>query len=294
MSKVVIVRAKNIFSNGSINTKTLDRMVEKGLLTLTDQTHLKDACPSLLPSSGPVGIKINTLGGKRLSTRPETGFSLARAFAEGPLEEKDIIIWDRSNRELRSAGFRLNRRLSGIRVYGTDTEGVGYSRTLVSHKNVGSLFSVIQQRVRASVSLAILKDHGLAGITAGMKNYFGAIHNPNKYHNDRCDPYVAEVFETDLVRKKHSLTVIDGLIIQYHRGPSYHARWAAREGVLIFSEDPVSADYVGWQLIEKLRAKAGLPSLKQENREPLYLKTAERMGLGTADPGRINILEVEV
>jgi hypothetical protein len=63
---------------------------------------------------------------------------------------------------------------------------------------------------------------------------------------------------------------------------------------LIFSRDPVAADSVGWQIIEKLRAKKGLPSLQEENREPVYLKTAGNMGLGEADMGKIRIEEVEV
>ena len=61
------------------------------------------------------------------------------------------------------------------------------------------------------VSLPVLKDHNLAGVSLGMKNFFGAIHNPNKYHDNHCDPFVAEVFDVPLVRQKHRLTVIDAL-----------------------------------------------------------------------------------
>jgi cell fate (sporulation/competence/biofilm development) regulator YmcA (YheA/YmcA/DUF963 family) len=62
---------------------------------------------------------------------------------------------------------------------------------------------------------------------------------------------------------------------------------------LIFSLDPVAADYTGWQVIENLRAKKGLPSLKEEKREPCYLKTAEKMGLGQATRKNIQIIEEE-
>nr|NIM57803.1 hypothetical protein [Candidatus Aminicenantes bacterium] len=104
----------------------------------------------------------------------------------------------------------------------------------------------------------------------------------------------AELFETKFIKRKHKLTILDGLIVQFHRGPSYHARWAEKHGALIFSMDPVAADYVGWQVIEKLRAKKGLASLKEENRVPVYLKTAEKMGLGKASPEEIQIIEEEV
>lgn len=95
-------------------------------------------------------------------------------------------------------------------------------------------------------------------------------------------------------KKKHKLSIVDGLIVQYHRGPSFHAQWAEPCGALIFSWDPVAADFVGWQMIEKLRAKKGLPSLKEDQREPAYLITAEKMGLGQADTENIQIIEDEV
>ncbi|MGC8746512.1 MAG: DUF362 domain-containing protein [Candidatus Saccharicenans sp.] len=127
-----------------------------------------------------------------------------------------------------------------------------------------------------------------------MKNYFGAIHNPNKYHDSNCNPYIAELFETDIIRGKHRLSILDALRVQYHRGPSYHPQWAENCQKLIFSTDAVAADSIGWKLIEELRAKKGLPSLKEENRQPAYLFTAEKMGLGQADQANIEILEEEV
>jgi uncharacterized protein (DUF362 family) len=295
MSTVVIARGKNIFLAGNeVNEKMLTRMYSQGLSTLTDQPQLQDALHSFFPPKEKIGIKINTIGGKSISTRPAVALSLASLLSENGNQE-NIIIWDRTNRELRDAGYRLNWNRGGIRIFGTDTQGVGYGRDLVSHLNIGSLFSSIQSDlISSSISLAILKDHGLAGVTAGMKNYFGSVHNPNKYHDTNCNPYVAEVFDTNTIKQKHRLTIIDGLIVQFHRGPSFHSRWADKQGLLIFSRDPVAADSVGWQIIEKLRAKKGLPSLQEENREPVYLKTAGNMGLGEADMGKIRIEEVEV
>ncbi len=296
MSNVVIVRGRNIFSPGKeISEKILALMLEKGFSVLMEQKSLKDNLKSLFPQDEKIGIKINTIGGKNISTRPAVALSLARMLSDDRSGNRDVIIWDRTNRELKEAGYKLQLSRSGIRIFGTDTQGVGYNPELVSHLNIGSLFSSIQaDQISSSVSLAILKDHGLAGVTAGMKNYFGAVHNPNKYHDTNCNPYVAEVFDTDTIKRKHRLTVLDGLIVQYHRGPAFHSRWADQQGLLIFSLDPVAADVVGWQVIEKLRSQKGLPSLQEENREPQYLKTAEKMGLGKATLSQISVIEEEV
>ncbi len=287
-ARVVVVRSSRVWTAaGAPDPAVVARMYERGFARLGTGLPVRPG--------DRVGIKINTIGGRALSTRPEVALGLAGRLAAEGLPEKDLFIWDRTTRELREAGYSPNAGRSGIRIFGTDADGVGYGPDLVAHLGVGSLYSrILTEFATASISLAILKDHGLAGVTAGLKNYFGAIHNPNKYHDHGCDPHVAEVFDAPPVRSRHRLTVVDALLVQFHKGPSYHPRWAARYGGLVFGLDPVAADRVGWTIIEGLRAGAGLPSLEEEGRAPGYLRTAEKMGLGTADPAAIETVEEEV
>jgi uncharacterized protein (DUF362 family) len=295
-AKVVVIKSKVVpTSTRELDQPRLLSMIERGLKLLSGTQDIREAVSQIFSPADRVGIKINTIGGPNISTRPELSLSLANLLVRSGLQEKNIIIWDRTNRELRDAGYRLDTNRAGLKVFATDTEGVGYETELVSHLNIGSLFSTILSNfVTASISLAILKDHGLAGVTASLKNYFGAIHNPNKYHDTQCNPFIAELFDTRPVKDKHKLSILDGLRIQYHRGPSFHPRWAENSGLLIFSRDAVAADSVGWQVIEKLRAGKGLPTLEEEKRKPLYLVTAEKMGLGVTGLDQIQILEDEV
>ena len=218
-SKVVLIRGKGVLKGGeSIDQKKLLSMVNRGIQILMEKQNPNDGLSLIFKSADKIGVKINTIGGRKISTRPEVSFSLARLLQDSGIQQNNIIIWDRTNRELREAGYRLNFNRSGIKVYGTDTQGVGYDSQLTSHLNIGSLFSSIQsEKITASISLALLKDHGMAGVTAGMKNYFGAIHNPNKYHDFNCNPFVAELFEIKFIKRKHKLTILDSLIVQYHR-----------------------------------------------------------------------------
>lgn len=295
-SRVVVVKTRGAFStDGELDAKRVQAMLQRGIELLGEHGRWQDTLGAYFRSRDIIGLKINTIGGKAISTRPELTESFARLLTAGGFPADNIVIWDRTNRELREAGYSLRMNRVGLKVYGTDSRGVGYGSRLVAHRNVGSLFSAIQERIiTASVSLAILKDHGMAGVTAGMKNYFGAIHNPNKYHDNRCDPFVAEVFETPLIRDKHRLSIIDALRVQYHRGPAYHARWAEPAQTLIFSTDPVAADFTGWRLIEQLRAGAGLPTLEEEARHPDYILTAARMGLGRARSKDIRLIVEEI
>ena len=291
--RVAVVKCGTIFApSGDVNAELLERMYERGIGLISGERDRAEGLGRLFRPGERIGIKINTIAGKRLSTRPDVSLPLASWLAENGPGQGDIVIWDRTNRELREAGYRVSTAAGGPKVFGTDTDGVGYGQGLVAYGSMGSLFSAIQHDlVDASISLAVLKDHGLAGMTGGIKNYFGAIHNPNKCHDNRCDPYAAQVFGTAPIRGKHRLTILDALTVQYHKGPSYHPRWAERCGTLVFGLDPVAVDTVGLKIIEGLRANKGLPSLAEENRAPLYLASAEKMGLGVADPGRIEIIE---
>jgi uncharacterized protein (DUF362 family) len=295
-SRVVIVRAGNGWTQaGGPDRAVVARMFDRGFSLLTGERDPAAAVSSLFRPDDRVGIKVNTIGGRALSTRPEVALGLAERLAGAGVPERNIIVWDRTTRELRDAGYATGGGRGGVRVLGTDAEGVGYGPDLVAHLGVGSLFSRIQSGyVTASISLAILKDHGLAGVTAGMKNYFGAIHNPNKYHDSGCDPYVAEVFDSPPVKARHRLTVLDALTVQFHRGPSFHSRWASKFGGLVFGLDPVAVDSVGAAIIERLRSEAGLTTLEAEGRAPRYLVTAERMGLGRSDAASIERIEETV
>ena len=285
-----MIRSQKVISKrGDLDEAKLRRMFQRGFQLIQESSGKR-----LFQTKETLGIKVNTLGGKKISTRPEVSLNLAEEL-DKQFSPRSVIIWDRTNRELKEAGYSLNYQKTGPLVMGTDTREIGYDSELVVKANIGSLFSRIQSNIlTSSISLAVLKDHGLAGVTAGMKNYFGTIHNPNKYHDNNCDPFIPELFDCTAVSKKHRLTIIDGLVVQYHRGPSFHAQWAHREGVLIFSLDPVAADYVGWELIEKLRSRKGLPSLTEEDREPRYLWTADKMGLGAASPEGIDLKEEEL
>jgi hypothetical protein len=131
-------------------------------------------------------------------------------------------------------------------------------------------------------------------VTAALKNFYGAVHNPNKYHPNGGNPYVADVNMLEPVRNKVRLHICDVFALQYEGGPAYQPHWNSKENTLIVSRDPVALDYTGWQMIERKRAEKGLPSLAAAKRAPEYIATAAdaRHRLGTNDPHRMEILEL--
>jgi len=240
-----------------------------------------------------IGLKVNCLSGRGAATSPVLVEAICERLQRAGIPQKDIVIWDRLNSDLESAGYRVASRKDRIRSIGNDT--AGYDNELTIHGSAGSLLSnTLVHTCDAVINLPVLKDHGIVGVTLALKNLFGAIHNPNKYHTNAGDPYVADVNMFPAVRQKVRLTICDGLTAQYEGGPSYMPQWSWPYNGLIVARDPVALDYTGWQILERKRAEKGMKPLAELHREPLYIATAAdaRHRLGINDPKLIDVMEV--
>jgi len=142
------------------------------------------------------------------------------------------------------------------------------------------------------ISVPVLKDHNLAGASLGMKNFYGAIHNPNKYHDHNCDPYVVDVVSHPFISRKWRLTVCDGTRAQYNAGPALHPGFAWPFAGLIVGTDFVATDAVAADLLDSQRRAKRMKSLAEEERPAKYIATAASRGLGVADLSRIERIEV--
>jgi uncharacterized protein (DUF362 family) len=241
----------------------------------------------LFSPSDVVAIKINGLASGHLSPRTELIWALVDALRSVGIPDGKIIIWERTTRELERSGFPLQTQADAVRAYGTDAlRGGGYGREFESFGSVGSLVSrIVGEYATALINVGVLKDHDLAGVSAGMKNLYGIIHNPNRYHDHACDPYVAEVTALASVRRTLRLTIIDAILAQAEGGPAYRPDWIWPCNRLLVALDPVACDRVAWDLIEEERARRGQPSLAEAQREPRWIASAARLGLGrAADP----------
>ncbi|MCK4460946.1 MAG: DUF362 domain-containing protein [candidate division Zixibacteria bacterium] len=265
------------------------KMLKEALTVLTGETEDSAALRKLLPR-GAVGMKTNCLTGKLNSTPVALVEALSGILEDAGWDANNIVVWERTNRELQKAGFKLNASSFGRRCLGTDANGVGYSARFYSAGESSSLVSRILEKVVAgNINMPVLKDHSIAGLSGGLKNMFGAINNPNKFHDNNGDPHVAEVSMMSPIRLKSRLTVMDAVQVQYHNGPGYDQRFLVRYGAVILSDDPVAADQVGLEIVEWLRNKGGLPNLAEAGRPATYLQTAEKLGLGVATMSDIDL-----
>lgn len=285
-SRVVLVRESAVLKNSQeIDLSVACEMVNSGLLQLTGESTPDRAWKSIFRPRDIVGIKVNSLGGRQIATHPGIVKSVISGLKSAGVPEENIIIWDRLTKELRSSGYTINKSDKGVKCFGTDTSYDRYPEIIGS---IGSCFStIISSFCTALINIPVLKDHDLAGVSLSLKNFYGAIHNPNKYHDNKCDPYIADLNSHPYIKDKLRLIVSDAITLQYQGGPAYKPQWALDYRSFLLSQDPVAIDRIGARLIEEKRKEKGLPSLKQVGREPIHIATAAKKGLGTDDLDKI-------
>jgi uncharacterized protein (DUF362 family) len=278
-----------VTATGAIDPKLLEASLGAAVARAAGEATPVAACRKLFRPTDVVGIKVNCLGGRGVSTRPEVALQLAAFLQAAGVAADRIYVWDRTDRELRAAGYVVSTG-PGVRVFGTNE---GFDGRLVEWGPSASRFDrVFATELTAVVSCTLLKDHGLAGASLTMKNWYGVVHNPNKLHDDNCAPFVPHLVACPLIHDKLRLSVVDAAVAQCHGGPARAPRWAWPYSGFLASTDPVAVDAVGWQILDARRKEVGLPPLAAEGREPRYIAGAARLGLGVSDLRRIESVEV--
>jgi uncharacterized protein (DUF362 family) len=293
-SKVVIARDPMLRGTGtSVDSQRVLNLLDHAMQALFEVDRPAEPWKKLVRPGDMVGLKVNSLGGRAFSSNLQLVEAVCERLQEAGIKAKDIVIWDRDTEELERASFHISSEGNRVQCFGTDR--IGYEEDLVTYGSVGSRLSrILTRNCTVLINLPVLKDHDGAGVSMALKNMYGVIHNPNKYHPNGCNPYVADVNMLPDIRTKMRLTICDATTATYEGGPGYKPQYSWKNNALIVARDPVALDYVGWQLIERKRAEKGLKTLEAEKRAPAYIATAadSQHRLGTNDPRKIAVVEV--
>ncbi len=292
-SRVVIARDPMLRGAGStVDSNRILSLLDRAMQTLFNLDHPAEPWKKLVRPGQRVGLKVNTLGGRGMSTSVQLVEAICERLQEAGLKTSDIVVWDRDTGELERVGYHISDVSNRVQCFGTDR--VGYEDELASYGSVGSRLSkILTRRCDVLINVPLLKDHDSAGVTAALKNMYGMIHNPNKLHPNGCNPYIADLNMLPAIRTKVRLTICDATTACFEGGPGFKPQYSWKDNSLIISQDPVALDQTAWQLIERKRAEKGLKTLEADGRLPRYIATAAdaRHRLGTNDPTRIQLVE---
>ena len=260
-------------SGRPIDTNRLLSLLDRSMLHLFQAPDPVQLWARLVRPGQRIALKVNALGGRGLSTHPALVEAVCARLRAAGIAARDIVVFDRDSQEMARAGFRIATGGDCVQCYGTDR--VGFTEDLFAYGSVGSRLSrILTERCDVLINLPVLKDHDGAGVSLALKNMYGVIHNPNKYHPNGCDPFIADLNMLPELRARLRLHICDAAMGCYEGGPAFKPEFTWRPNALIVSQDPVALDTVGWQVIERKRAEMGLKTLEKEQRPPRYLATA--------------------
>jgi len=293
-SKVVVARDAALHgSDGKLDEKRVQALLDRAIATYTGHDKPVDAWKRIVPVGKVIGLKVNGLGGKGISTHKALVLAVCERLQQAGVKPSEIIVWDRNARDIEACGLTINTDPSRIRVYGSDVAGFEEQQDVWGSARI-KLAKILTRECAMVIGMPILKDHGGAGVTFAMKNMYGVVDRPMDLHAGGCNPGVADLNCIPAVREKVRFTIGDAMTSVYDGGPGFKPERLWQPNALIVGEDRVAVDQTAWQMIERKRAEVGMPTLEAAKRPPRYIATAadQAHNLGFNDPQRIHLMEV--
>lgn len=276
---------------------TMRLMTMTAIADALGAANIQDAMKSLFKPEDIVGIKLNCIA-PQISPQPAVVNAIVEALTLAGVDKKNVIIFDKEDRDLAAAGFECTATGEGPMIYGTvgATKNPGYEERFTEINKTSFCLSKIVTRIcTAIINVPVVKQHCFAGFTGALKNHFGSIHNPEDFHYiDGCNPAVADVNLATAIRSKQRLCVADAIYLQYEEGPHYNPKYVDFYGAVLAGTDPVALDTKLEALIDMFRTKYSLLAIVDSKSPAKYVKKAIEYGLGCGDAAAIRLLVRDV
>jgi len=323
--RVVQVEDSRVLDGDTVDAAVVREMVAKGITKLTGR-DLKESFRILVEPGDVVGLKVNPVGPPLINTRLELVDAVIRWLVDNGLPKGNIVIWDRFDTMLKDGGYTADA-FPGVRIEALQTmdengstwrdekghhvsegafdrEAFYLARGIVGkgvrgypddefylnqHVFAGeeSYFGTLVTRTLTRIiNLPVFKNTG-PGISMATKNLgYAAVCNTGRLHAPLFFRVCTEVVAAPWVRDKLALNITDGIRGQYDGGPMLNAEFVYPHRTLYFATDPFALDMVCHEAIQAKR-KEMKAKVADHPRYTEYLHYGEQLGLGVADPAKI-------
>ncbi|MDO9679417.1 MAG: DUF362 domain-containing protein [Bacteroidales bacterium] len=320
--KVVKVTDPMSVIDGKPQEDAAYNMLKTAMLSLTGEKSLKKAWRKFVSPKDIIGLKVNPVAGKLLTTSHAVTKSVIRQLEESGIPRKNIVIWDRREMQLHETGY-TSENYPGIKITGTEcmdekggfynNEGKLYSEERIDRNQYfyadlegthddytipymvnGGKYSyftkICTEQVTKIINIPILKNAGPT-TTLALKNLaYGTITNTSRLHkiwHETC----AFVCAFPPVRDKVVLNIADGLIGCFDGGPSAKPQFICNYNMLIVGTDPVAVDRTGHDVIIAKRIEKGIQTEDKKSASK-FIDLAQDLKLGIGDRDKIELIEI--
>ena len=140
-------------------------------------------------------------------------------------------------------------KAAGAKVAPASAKGYYQAVTIAGAKTLkNTLVHELILEADAWINVPVLKHHGGAGMTAGMKNLMGIVWDRGTFHSSGLDSCIADI----CLYRKPTLNVVDAMNVMLSQGPRGNASSQFRtEKTLIVSPDIVAIDSASARILGK-------------------------------------------
>jgi len=249
-------------------------MVSAGVTALTGADNPKDAWRSLAGSNDVVAIKVFS-GGPSTGTRIPVVAAVIRGLFSAAVANTNIIVWDRSETDLRAAGYGKLSKSLGISLKGALQSGYeetdSYEFALVTGLRFGDLefgkkdegagrrsfvTKLLGPRVTKIISIAPASNKQSTGVTGHLYSMtLGSVDNTWRFEsNPTTLPWVLpEIYAMRSIGDRVVLCITDALICQYEGEETTLLHYSKVANELYFGTDPVALDLLAIRLLKQQR-----------------------------------------
>lgn len=323
--KVVKANHPGCIVDGQPSGEIAYEMLKEAMLRLSGSDNLQEAWLQLVGPEDVIGLKVNPIAGKLLSTSHAVTRAIIRQLEEAGIPRDRLVIWDRREVDLKESGF-VAENYPGIRIVGTefqdengsyinaegkfygeeridknhyfhvDLEGEYDAYTMPFMINGGkySYFSKIcTEEVTKIINVPVIKNAGTS-ITVCMKNLaFGSITNTARLHGPMWHDTCASVCAFPPLRDKVVLNIADGLRGCFDGGPAANPQFICHYNTLVVGTDPVAVDRICYDVVIAKRMEEGVQETEKAGARA-FMELAAALKLGVADREKIDLSELNL
>jgi uncharacterized protein (DUF362 family) len=272
-----------------VDASAVRAMVDRLVESITGKSSTQAAWRALVSPTDRVGVKISTKGGPVLATHPAIIAAVLDGLESAGVPRGNIIVWDGVHGpgdvdpKAPVSAAVLGKLIWGDLKFKAGKEGTS-SLSYLSRVLTGKLTKIINLPV-----MCASEGNGIAGAVynltvSNLDNWRRLTQPPN------CgDPDLAELYSDPRLGPKVVLTIMDGLVAQFAGGPEFRPNYAFTHATLYASRDGVAVDATALAKLDEWRQQAKLPPVTPN---AAYLKSAEQIGCGIADPQRIIVTKL--
>jgi hypothetical protein len=268
-------------------------MLARALQELTGKATLADSVKTLIHPQDKVCVKVNGIALQNMASNKELVLPFVQAMVDVGVPPANITLLDQYPGFFQATRIKPKDVPPGVGISWHSNNDATMDWRPVANGRRCKFVRVLTEAT-ALVNFSLVKDHSCHGFTGAMKNMtHGCNINPQDFHDRHGSPQIAILAAQDVLRSRLRLCILDGFKLMAHGGPLWkQPQYVIPHESVYASTDPVAVDSVGWGEVEKARSSFGLKSLKDDDREPAYIRAAESLGVGIADPKKITLREI--